>query len=368
MWRTIMKLQVTQENLSRALAAVGKIASGRNTLPILSNVLLSTVDNRLRLAATNLEVAITETIGAKVSQEGTITVPARLLQDLVNAIPDGVITMELTDNKLLITTDGYESVINGTSAEEYPVMPALKDGSSLAIPTAIFKKTLQQVVGAASSDDARPILTAVYLHSHEGDLYAVATDSYRLAEKRIQACKEAVSLLIPASSLQDVLRILQDDSNDVVVTYDDLQARFVVGDVELITRLIDGNYPDYRKLIPLEFKTSAVVKKSDFVNITKVSSLFAREVAGSVTLKVDGTDNQLSIRSVASQLGENTARATAEATGSGDVTLNSRYLLDALAVLGGDKVGFFINGKLDPVVLRDPSQEDYTHVVMPVKS
>ena len=363
-----MKLQVTQENLSRALAAVGRIASGRNTLPILSNVLLATVDNRLKLAATNLEVAMTETIGAKISNEGTITVPARLFQDLVNAVPDGVISLELSENKLLVTTDGYESVINGTSAEEYPVMPALNGGSSLTIPATLFKKTLQQVVGAASSDDARPILTAVYLHSHEGSLYAVATDSYRLAEKRLQDCKEAVSLLIPASSLQDVLRIIQDDTTDVVITYDDLQARFVVGDVELITRLIDGTYPDYRKLIPSEFKTSAVLKKADFSNITKVSSLFAREVAGSVTLKVDADEGQLSIRSVASQIGENTARASAEAVGSGDVTLNSRYLLDALAVLGGDKVSFMINGKLDPVALRDPAQEDYTHIVMPVKS
>ncbi|MEI7632580.1 MAG: DNA polymerase III subunit beta, partial [bacterium] len=360
-----MKLQVTQENLSRALAAVGRIASGRNTLPILSNVLLATVDNRLKLAATNLEVAMTESIGAKISNEGTITVPARLFQDLVNAVPDGVISLELSENKLLVTTDGYESVINGTSAEEYPVMPALNGGSSLTIPATLFKKTLQQVVGAASSDDARPILTAVYLHSHEGSLYAVATDSYRLAEKRLQDCKEAVSLLIPASSLQDVLRIIQDDTTDVVITYDDLQARFVVGDVELITRLIDGTYPDYRKLIPSEFKTTAVLKKADFSNITKVSSLFAREVAGSVTLKVDADEGQLSIRSVASQIGENTARATAEAVGSGDVTLNSRYLLDALAVLGGDKVSFMINGKLDPVALRDPAQEDYTHIVMP---
>ena len=154
----------------------------------------------------------------------------------------------------------------------------------------------------------------------------------------------------------------------MVITYDDLQARFVVGDVELITRLIDGTYPDYRKLIPSEFKTSAVLKKADFSNITKVSSLFAREVAGSVTLKVDADEGQLSIRSVASQIGENTARAAAEAVGSGDVTLNSRYLLDALAVLGGDKVSFMINGKLDPVALRDPAQEDYTHIVMPVKS
>lgn len=363
-----MKLQVTQENLSRALATVGRIASGRNTLPILSNVLLSTVDNRLRIAATNLEVAMTETIGAKVASEGSITVPARLFSDLVNNIPEGVVTLELSENKLLVTTEQYESVINGVSAEEFPVMPALKDGKNLTITAASLKKGLQQVVGAASSDDARPVLTGVYMHSYEGNLYLVATDSYRLAEKLLQPCSEELSLLIPATSLQDILRTLQDDMNDVVITYDDQQVRFSVGDVELITRLIDGKYPDYRKLIPANFHTSALLKRADFVNVTKVSSLFAREAAGSVTIKLDSDNKALSIRSVASQLGENTARAEAEITGSGDVTINSRYLLDGLAVLSGEKITFNINGKLDPVVLRDPGQKDYTHVVMPVKS
>lgn len=363
-----MKLQVTQENLSRALSAVGRIASGRNTLPILSNVLLSTVDNRLKIAATNLEVALTETIGAKVSCEGSVTVPARLLHELISAIPDGVVTLELVESRLLVTSEGYESVINGTPADEFPVMPTIKDGQSLTIAAGVFKKGLQQVVSAASGDDARPILTAVYLHTYENKLYAVATDSYRLAEKALMPCKNDVSLLIPATSLQDVLRIMQDDAQEIAVTYDELQVRFEVGDVELITRLIDGTYPDYRKLIPAEFKTTAKIKKSDFVTITKVSSLFAREVAGSVTIKIDSDTNEVSIRSVASQLGENTARAAAEVTGSGDVTLNSRYLLDALSVIGGDSVTVNINGKLDPVIIKDPSQTDYTHVVMPVKS
>lgn len=363
-----MKLQVTQENLSRALATVGRIAAGRNTLPILSNVLLSTVENRLRIAATNLEVAMTETIGAKISSEGSITVPARLFSDLVNNIPEGVVTLELSENKLLVTTEQYESVINGVSAEEFPVMPALKDGKNLIIPASILKKSLQQVVSAASSDDARPVLTGAYLHSHEGQLYLVATDSYRLAEKIVQPCKEAVSLLIPATSLHDILRTLQDDTVDVTVAYDDQQVRFSVADIELITRLIDGNYPDYRKLIPSSFQTQALVKRSDFANITKVSSLFAREAAGSVTIKLDSESSAVSIRSVASQLGENTARAEAKIEGAGDVTLNSRYLLDGLSVLSGDEVTFSINGKLDPVVLRDPADKGYTHIIMPVKS
>lgn len=363
-----MKVQVTQENLGRALSVVARIASERNTLPILSNVMLSTVDNRLKVLATNLEVAMTETIGAKVLSEGAITVPARLFQDLVNNIPQGVVTLDLSDNKLLVATDHYESVINGVSAEEFPVMPDIKDGKSLSVSTKLLKKGLQQVVGSASSDDARPVLTAVYMHTHEGKLYIVATDSYRLAERQLQATNEQVSLLVPASSLNDLQRVLQDESLDVEVSYDDQQVRFTVGDTELITRLIDGVYPDYRKLIPAAFQTSASLKKTDFAGITKVSSLFARESAGSVTIKIDPDTKELSIRSVASQLGENTARATADITGQGDVTLNSRYLLDALSVLGGDTVVMKVNGKLDPVLLADPAQTNYTHIIMPVKS
>jgi DNA polymerase-3 subunit beta len=363
-----MKIQVTQENLGRALSVVARIASERNTLPILSNVLLSTVDNRLRILATNLEVAMTETIGAKVASEGSITIPARLFQELVNNIPEGIVTLELSENKLLVVTDQYESVINGVSAEEFPVMPAIKDGKAFTIPAKLFKKGLQQVVGSASSDDARPVLTGVYMHTHEGWLYIVATDSYRLAERKLQKSDEQTALLIPASSLQDLLRVLQDDTLDIEIAYDDQQVRFTVGDTELITRLIDGNYPDYRKLIPASFTTTASLKKADFVSVTKVSSLFARESAGSVTVKVDGDAKEISIRSVASQLGENTARAHAEIIGHGDVTLNSRYLLDALGVLGGDKVTLSLNGKLDPVLLADAAQADYTHVIMPVKS
>ena len=363
-----MKIQVTQENLGRALSVVARIASERNTLPILSNVLLSTVDNRLRILATNLEVAMTETIGAKVAAEGTITIPARLFQELVNNIPEGVVTLELSENKLLVVTDQYESVINGVSAEEFPVMPAIKDGKSFTISAKVLKKGLQQVVGSASADDARPVLTGVFMHTYEGSLYIVATDSYRLAERKLQKSTEDTSLLIPASSLQDLLRVLQDDTLDIEIAYDEQQVRFTVGDTELITRLIDGNYPDYRKLIPATFLTTAELKKADFVSVTKVSSLFARESAGSVTIKIDADTKEISIRSVASQLGENTARATAVVTGRGDVTLNSRYLLDALGVLGGDKVLLSINGKLDPVLLSDPAQAEYVHVIMPVKS
>lgn len=363
-----MKLQVTQENLQKALGSVARIANSRNALPILGNVLLKTVDNRLSVAATNLDIAITHYIGSKVASEGAITVPARLMQDFVSSLPSGVIELELDEHKLHIATDQYQSTINGVPADDFPVMPAISEGVSWEIPSSVLKKGLQQTVLAASSDEARPVLTGIFLHSHGGQLYIVATDSYRLAEKSLIKHKGDISLLIPASAMQDMLRILGDDEEVVHITHDDQQVLFRVGEVELVSRLIDGVYPDYRKLIPNDFAVSATLSRDDFTNITKVSSLFARESAGSVTIRVDEGSGQVSIKSIASQLGENTASAKAEVRGSGEVTLNSRYLLDALHVLAGDTVTFQFNGKLDPSLLSDPKNKDYKHVVMPLRS
>jgi len=363
-----MKLQATQENLAKALNTVARVANGRNTLPILSNVMLKTVGNRLSIAATNLDIAITCYIGSKVTDEGAITLPARLMQDFVSSLPSGVITLSLEDHKLHITTDKYQSVINGISADEFPVMPAITGGKKWSVAAKVLKAGLQQVVVAASNDEARPVLTGVYIHSHESKLYAVATDSYRLAEKILSKSSEQVDLLVPASAMNDLLRITADYDGDIKITHDDQQVLFRVGDDELVTRLIEGKYPDYRKLIPQKFTTTVSLKRSDFVNITKVSSLFARESAGSITINVDEAKSLVSIQSVASQLGENTASANAKVTGSGDITLNSRYLIDALNVLNDDEVTFGFNGKLEPCILRGNSTTDYTHVIMPLKS
>lgn len=363
-----MKLQVTQENLSKALNSVARVANTRGTLPILANVVLKTVGTRLTIAATNLDIAITHYIGSKVAEEGSITVPARLMQDFVSSLPNGVIELKLDDYKLHITTDQYNSVINGVSAEEFPVMPAITQGKTWYIPAKSFKKGLQQVLIAASSDEARPVLTGLYIHTTDGKLYIAATDSYRLAEKEIMTTKEDINLLVPASSMQELLRLLGDQDEDIEVTNDDQQVLFKIGEVELVTRLIEGKYPDYRKLVPTNFSTEATLKRADFVNITKVSSLFARESAGSVTIHLDPETKQVSIRSIASQLGENTASADATITAEGDITLNSRYLLDALGTLSGNDIKLCFNGKLEPCVLRESDSFDYTHVIMPLKS
>lgn len=363
-----MKLQATQENLSKALNTVARVANTRGTLPILANVLIKVVNNRLSLAATNLDIAITQYCGAKISEEGSITVPARLMQDFISSLPNGIINLDLDENKLKITTDLYQSVINGVSAEDFPVMPAIEGGSEISIPSDVLKRSLQQVAFAASNDEARPVLTGVYLHSIEGLLHMAATDSYRLGAKTITKTSSDVNLLIPVSAMQDVLRILGESNELVTIVYNDQQVQFRVGDVELVARLIEGKYPPYQNLIPKDFANKALIKRADLMNITKVSSLFARESAGSVKISIDEATKQLSIHSIASQVGENTASAEGDITGSGEVTINSRYLLDALHAFNSEEVTFCFNGKLEPVVIMSPTETDYTHLIMPLKS
>lgn len=363
-----MKLKVTQENLSKALGYVAKVANTRGTLPVLANVLLKVEDNQLKLAATNLDIAISSHVGAQVQKEGGLTVPARLFQDLVSSLPSGVIELEQEENRLHIQTDHYKSVINGVSADEFPVMPAIDKGMSLHISGSVLKEGLQQVVFAASNDENRPVLTGVLFQTIENSLYIAATDSYRLAERRLMESKQETKLLVPASALHDVLRIISDQTEDVEMVCDEQQVLFRIGEVELVARLIDGNYPDYRKLIPDVFSTTATMPRPEFINVTKVTSLFARESAGSIVLSVDDAAESMWLRAVASQLGENNATVSVKAEGSGEITLNSRYLLEALQAMNGKRVRIGFNGKVEAVLLSDPDDDDYKHLIMPLKS
>jgi DNA polymerase-3 subunit beta len=367
-----MELSVTQENLARALGAASRVASSKTQLPILSNILLRTDEHRLMIAATNLEIATTHHIGAKIVNEGAITVPARLITEFVASLPKSAVTLKVTGNKLQITADGYNSTINGILADEFPELPTINDKTavSYAIDTSLLKQSIGQTSLTASNDATRPVLTGVYWHSHNGSLYLAATDGYRLSEKKLVPTKSEVSAIIPTTSLQEVLRILNEDINEVEVLFDESQVRFRLNDAEITSRLIDGNFPDYRQLIPASSESEVKIPRSEFAQITKVAGLFARESGGSVTLTADAEKDQLSLHSVASELGENTSRAKAEVTADGQVTLNSRYLAEALNVIDGETVTFRFSGKLSPCVLSatDGADADYLHIIMPLKS
>lgn len=364
-----MKLVVTQENLAKALQVVGRVASGKTPLPILSNILFRTDENRLLLAATNLEIAISQHIGGKIEQEGAITVPARLMSEFISNLPKGNVTLEADGTKLNIKSATYRSTIHGMAPDEFPALPDIAAQQTITIPVAIIKRAIQQTVLVASGDDTRPVLTGVYCHSHEGKLYFAATDGYRLAERMVSATDQAIEAIIPAQTLQDVLRVITDDSNDIQMIFDDNQVRILVDDIQITSRLIDGTFPDYRQLIPAASDISVKVAKDEFGRITKIASLFARESGGSVTLNAKQEEQKLSIHSVASQLGENTSEAEAEVTADGQVTLNSRYLLEALGCIDNPKLEFSFSGKLSPCVLTTAEAErDYKHIIMPLKS
>lgn len=366
-----MELTVTQENLARALTAVGRVASSKTQLPILSNILLRTDNNRLLVAATNLEIASTQLIGAKIAKPGSITVPARLVADFVASLPKGNVELSVKNDHLHIKAGGYSSVINGLVADDFPELPVIEETASIqySISADEFKQSVTQTILTASGDATRPVLTGVYWHSHDGYLYLAATDGYRLAEKQLVATTSEVAAIIPASTLQEVLRSLTEDVSEVDILFDETQVRFRAGDSEITSRLIDGNFPDYRQLIPAASDTVVTIEKSDFVRTTKVASLFARESGGSVTLTASGDAQLLSIHSIASQLGENTSEATAKVSADGQVTLNSRYLLDALGVIEGGTVDFRFSGKLSPCVLTATGKDsNYLHIIMPLKS
>lgn len=368
-----MKVQVTQENLAAALNSISRV-SGRNTsLPILNNVLLKTVNNRLFIAATNLEIAVTEYIGAKVISEGEITVPARLVSDFVSNLPSGNIELSVEGTSLSVGEKNYNSTLHGISAVDFPAIPTLKSAVSIKIETDKLRDAISQVAGAASVDETRPVLTGVVVKIDGDKIKLAATDSYRLAEKVISVTEkyENNSVIVPARSLQELHKLISTADKEVQMYIDEDQIKFVAGEKELISRLIDGNYPDYEQLIPSENKTSFIVKKDELLRITKISSLFARDTAGSVTLKTDKAKAEITLSSVTAQVGDNNSSLEVKDLSQDDqVTFNARYLIDALNSLNSEKIKVGFSGKLAPCVLRpsDGTSQDNLYLIMPLRS
>lgn len=371
-----MQLSLTQENLSRALSSVGRIVSGRTSLPVLSNVLLATDTNRLRLSATNLEIGINYWIGSKVETEGSLTVPARLFAEFVSSLPAGNIELSGNDANLTVKTPHYESKINGISAEEFPLIPQVKSDALLSLPAETFRDALAQVVVAASADESRPVLAGVYLYTDENELVIVATDSYRLAEKRIEIKDELKNLnvIVPARTMQELVRLLGETDGEVQIFVDENQVLFRMDDIELVSRLIEGQFPNYRQIIPKSAETSLEIATAEFARIVKVASLFARESAGSVKVEIK-TEGEIRIISSDAEVGGNTSSAECEVSGEdGEISLNARYLADALSVMKSPRVQFSINGKLNPCVLMpiekegEDASDDYLHIVMPLRT
>lgn len=368
-----MKLSVTQENLSKALSTVGRIVSARSSLPVLSNVLLSTDASRLRLSVTNLEIGINYWVGCKVEQEGAVTVPARLVTEFVTSLPGGNIELSASETNLNLKTPHFDSMINGISADEFPLIPEVTTKPVITLPVDLMHEVVAQVVVAASLDENRPVLAGVHIRSDEKTLVLVATDSYRLAERHItlpSKLKEELSVIVPARTMQELVRILGDNEGEVEIYTTDNQIMFRVGSVELTSRLIEGQFPNYKQIIPEQEDTAATLSTAEFTRITKIASLFARENAGSVRISVQA-EGEISVTSSAAQIGENNSSAECEVAGDdGDISLNARYLLDAMSVIKTKEVRFAISGKLNPCVITPVGEdtEEYLHIIMPLRT
>ena len=366
-----MDIQVTQEKLLKALNSTSRIASAKAGLPVLGNVLLRTDNNRLQVAATNLEVASSTHIGAKVNKTGEITIPAKLINEFVSNLPNEAVDLTVKASKLHIACAGYKSIINGIDASEFPELPVIDEKTSIhfSITSDEFKQAAHQTVFACSGDVTRPVLTGVYWHTVDGWLHLAGTDGYRLAERRLLESKSELAAIVPASTIQEVLRIITDSTTEIDVLFDETQVRFRIDDTEVTSRLIDGKYPDYRQLIPASSETTAKLELAELSRTAKIARLFSRDTGGSIIIEVDSEAGEMNIKSVASEVGENTSTIKAEVSGEGSVSLNSRYLTEVLSVIDTKQLNISFSGKLAPIVLC-PSEKDadYVHIIMPLKS
>lgn len=368
-----MEIEVESGKLAKALGVVSRIASnGKATLPILNNVLMRVDGGKVSLTTTNLDMAIVDYLPVSKSKDGVIKVPAKLLAEFAQNLPkDSTVKITLDGTKVTTKAGKYSSTLNGTAADDFPELPEIDEVKMVVFKmgTDEFKNGVNQVMMASSNDMTRPALTGVYFNTDEGSLYIAATDGYRLAEKRfIEKVESEVRAIVPTSSLSEVMRSLDDSVNEIEILFDETQVRFRFGEIEVTSKLIDGSFPDYRKLIPKKNEAELTLDKSELVRVTRLAALFAREVGGSIVLEAKTSTKTFSVASVANEFGENTSEIDADVTKDERMTLNSRFLIDALGAIDEDKVLLGFSGKLNPILIKNEKNDKYTHIIMPLKS
>ena len=373
-----MRLSCLQENLNRGLSIVGRAVAARTTLPITQNVLISTDESRLKLSATNLEIAITTWIGAQIEEPGSITVPARLLTEFVSSLPAERIDMVTTDQPLALSLNcaRFEGRVNGSEADDFPPIPTVESGVVSKIEPQALSDAIAHVAFAAATEDSRPALTGVKMEIQGDSLTFAAADGFRLAvynAKLAEPSSEDASFIIPARALTEVHRLIgaQQEMVEFTVTPAKSQALFRLDNVEVVSQLVQGTFPNYSQLIPQSFESRAVVGLDDFMKATRTASIFARDGSGIVRIQVAGGDNgnpgKLSILSRAEEVGENQGEIDAKVEGEeAKIAFNSKYLSDVLGVLSEEEVALETTTPSSPGVLRPIGNDNYTHVVMPM--
>jgi len=378
-----VKLTCSPGTLSQALQVVSRAISTRTTLPILNNILLETTGDGLALTATNLEVGIRKIVPAEISDEGSTTAPARLLTDFVSTLPDEPleITLDSTTQTLSLRCARFDTHVKCIEAEEFPPGPKPDEGDRLEIPLDELLTAVEQTQMAASTDEARPVLTGVLLHiepeaaakaaAAAGGQTLAATDGHRLAVRRLEASGSNgldARLIVPARALGELARAFRGESGNVelIVSKARNQVFFRAGTSEVTSRLIDGTYPNYSQVIPSKSSTRIRVPTAELTQTVRALSLFARDSANVIRLRAQGSTLVLS--ATPNEVGDSKAEVNAKVDGSEiQIAFNARYILDALSVLGSDEVELQFDGPLSPGLIRTPESDDYLYVIMPIR-
>jgi len=374
-----MQVSCLQQNLSRGLAIVGRAVATRSNLPVLQNVKIVTDGGMLVLTATNLDIAITTRIGAQVEQEGELTIPARLLTDFVNSLPDDRIDIvSLPDSSSVsFKCQKFEANINGISAEDFPPIPAVDEGAIIKMSSQTLRDTIGHVAFAAATEDSRPVLTGLKVEASDDNFTFAAADGFRLAVyegKLAEKMKDPIGFIIPAKAMQEVGRLIGSDDSQIefMITPTGTHALFNIGNVEIVSQLMPGSFPNFRSLIPSEYKHRIVVKRSEFVRAVKAASIFARDGSGIVRFQIiDGEEGGgISITSRAEELGDHQGEIGGVVEGGVDddskIAFNSKYLAEVLDVLEEGEISFEMTNPSSPGVVKSVGKQDYTHVIMPM--
>lgn len=374
-----MKLSCLQENLKRGLAIASHAVAGKSTLPVLSNVLLATDEGRLKIAATNLEIGITVWIGAKIEEEGAITIPAKLLSDVVGGLPNDKITLALDPRTQTVhlTCARYEASIKGIEADEFPVIPTIAERKpTAAFPPDLLRETVDQVAFAAATDDTRPVLAGVLMRLKGKTATFAAADGFRLALRTVELPEpvaEPQEVIVPARALTELARIIGDAEGDVeiTVTPNGGQVLFHTESTDLVSRLIEGRYPDIERIIPSSFATRTVLDTQDLAKAVKLASFFATASSNIVRLTIEsGGDlgpGKLTISANAAEVGDNTGVLDGMVHGEGgQIALNAKFLGEALNAIKTPQIALETQTPQNPGVFKPVGADGYLHIVMPM--
>jgi DNA polymerase-3 subunit beta len=373
-----VKVSCLQENLAKGLSIAGRAVATRSTLPVLSNVMLATDGARLKLSATNLEIGIVCWIGAKVEEDGSITVPARLLTDFVNSLPPERIDMELTvrTQTLNLKCARFEANIKGIDAQEFPLIPTAGEDSKISLDPSILRQMIDQVVFAAATDESRPILTGVLAKFQGEQLTLAAADGFRLSVRTAhlpEPVSEPVTVIVPARALTELSRISaeQEQPIEVTITPARNQTLFHMANVDLVSQLIEGNFPDYNQIIPKSYSTRTVVSTGDFLKAAKTANIFARDAANIIRLEIvpggELAPGRLTLTATSAEVGDNVGEIDAEIEGEEmEIAFNAKYLIDVLSVVDAAQVLLETTTASSPGVIKPVGSEDFTHVIMPM--